>query len=447
MEGELTRLESDHFPIVLEINSRTKSIHLTKSAFSDDNIDIYPKRAKWIPRIADQITKMLNSSEILMFKQELITRSEMNDPLNQFGCHNYHIKSVILNARKTAKTLTTFYHTNGVQLIIPAIKVFRAKIISQLTYGTQVMTRDKFPELEAVQTSFIRSIMAIPPCVPNSVIRLEIGTQSIESIICTLKINYWLKLTLEPQGLASHILIDNFKSIWNNTTLNKLQYLGFSMQSIVQMGSETARVNIKQRIRDVDYQIHLEQARKYRHNDRFFIPMPYLSNLNISKCRKAFTWVRMNVLPSAVLEGRYNKTPYAERLCPCGKREIETNVHVILHCSLYDHLRSLLITPLLDHQILNSEYSRINYLLSDHKKETTLEPLPTGSTSSLSYPLRLHSLIPGHSPPMSVYMKFSFFVLICLTLHLFTFNRICNFTALSLSLERSLWLNSSRLYL
>ena len=51
--------------------------------------------------------------------------------------------------------------------------------------------------------------------------------------------------------------------------------------------------------------------------------------------------IRCGVAPIRLETGRYEGLPENERLCPvCSLQEIESEVHVITKCSLYDDLRN-----------------------------------------------------------------------------------------------------------
>ena len=66
-----------------------------------------------------------------------------------------------------------------------------------------------------------------------------------------------------------------------------------------------------------------------------------------AKYRTAFTLAHFNVLPSALLEGRFSKIPVNEWICPYGTGVTEYVEHVILHCNMYEECRKKLISPIL----------------------------------------------------------------------------------------------------
>ena len=64
-------------------------------------------------------------------------------------------------------------------------------------------------------------------------------------------------------------------------------------------------------------------------------PANYLYQITAPRYSFAFSTARFNCFPSGLSKGRFNNTPYGERICPCGKEIIETLAHIILECSLY----------------------------------------------------------------------------------------------------------------
>ena len=56
--------------------------------------------------------------------------------------------------------------------------------------------------------------------------------------------------------------------------------------------------------------------------------------------RTAFSRFRGGLLALACNEGRYNNTPFAKRLCPLCKSDIETEYHFLLVCPNLRQIRS-----------------------------------------------------------------------------------------------------------
>ena len=83
--------------------------------------------------------------------------------------------------------------------------------------------------------------------------------------------------------------------------------------------------------------------------------------------RTAFSRFRYGLLTLACNEGRYNNTPFVERLCPLCKSDIETEYHFLLVCPNLRQIRSKYISfiwytyPSVDKfiQLCTSENKRI----------------------------------------------------------------------------------------
>lgn len=57
--------------------------------------------------------------------------------------------------------------------------------------------------------------------------------------------------------------------------------------------------------------------------------------------KKAVSQLRLGILPIRLETARYLRplVPEAERVCYCNSGEIENEVHLLFHCTKYDHLR------------------------------------------------------------------------------------------------------------
>ena len=65
-----------------------------------------------------------------------------------------------------------------------------------------------------------------------------------------------------------------------------------------------------------------------------FILPTYMTSIIPPICRRAFL-ARLHVLPSNLLEGRFQGIPYSDRLCPCDSGKVEIVEHVLLYCHFY----------------------------------------------------------------------------------------------------------------
>ena len=104
-------------------------------------------------------------------------------------------------------------------------------------------------------------------------------------------------------------LFDSFQSAWKLQLTNEIRQMGFCTNVLLAMGHVRAKAALKQRIWDIELQEHMSQVGKYSvvTNNAFTISA-YLTRTMSTMTRRAFTLVRLNVLPSKLMEGRFQQT-------------------------------------------------------------------------------------------------------------------------------------------
>ncbi|XP_053119402.1 uncharacterized protein LOC128330468 [Hemicordylus capensis] len=283
------------------------------------------------------------------------------------GSRNAHLKSTLLTAQSTTNLITSFHFSRGASYIPAAVKLFVSKVHSQVLYGAQIGPVSNFMALETLQSKFLRSILLVPRCVPNAALRREVGMIRLETCYWRTIILFWLKFVFSCVGLAPLIKTDCFRFKWQTQIADKLAHYGFSQDEIIKLGYDRARIEIKQRIMDMELQEEVASLPKNIFlGDQIFNTKPasYLSLVTIPKFRRALTLARLNALPSAVMEGGFKGTPFSARLCPCGSGQVETIAHAILYCNFYRDTRLRLVSPLLQHFPGHLDDFYLKYLLS-----------------------------------------------------------------------------------
>ena len=84
-----------------------------------------------------------------------------------------------------------------------------------------------------------------------------------------------------------------------------------------------------------------------------------------TKTRRAFTLVRLNVLPSKLMKGRFQHMPISDCLYPCNDGQVETVGHVLLYCPFYRDLCTDLLRPIILRYPGRPDKFYIRLLLSD----------------------------------------------------------------------------------
>ena len=129
---------------------------------------------------------------------------------------------------------------------------------------------------------------------------------------------------------------DHYISNWSQAIAFKIKSLGIDLDSLANYGESHIFQTIKRIIQDVDVQgIHAGAGGSFspRALGLSYIPNVvalYFSNLTIPSCRTSFMLARLNVFPSAMVEGRYRKIPHIERTCRYSSMELDTICHILL---------------------------------------------------------------------------------------------------------------------
>lgn len=290
------------------------------------------------------------------------------------GSRRAHGEYVALNAQKSSSAIIQYMKTKGGHYLPAALRLFQAKTLAQLLYGSQLGPPPNIMILERIQSKFLRAILEVPRDISNVKLRLESGQTKIEAKFWIAILSYWLKLCYLPAGLAPLVLQDTYKSSWIHQIEQKIAAVGLSVTTLLGMGYERARATIKQLILDIERQNDVSNVSELyvREDLKYIVNAPsYFTQLENHNHRRAFTLARLRGLPSAVSEGRYKKIPWNQRLCPCGSEEVETTEHVLLYCPYYRNIRATLITPLLIQFPGRSQQQYMNLLLSDTNPDVT----------------------------------------------------------------------------
>ena len=159
---------------------------------------------------------------------------------------------------------------------------------------------------------------------------------------------------------------DSFQTEWKLELTKEIRQMGFSTNVLLAMGHVGAKAALKQRIWDIELQEHMSQSGKYSvvTNNAFTISSN-LTSTRTTKTRRAFTLVRLNVLPSKLMEGRFQHTPISDCLCPCHDGQVETVGHVLLYCLFYRDLCTNLLSPIILRYPGSPDEFYIKLLLSD----------------------------------------------------------------------------------
>ena len=95
----------------------------------------------------------------------------------------------------------------------------------------------------------------------------------------------------------------------------------------------------------------------------------YLNTVKNFKHRKYFTRLRLSNHPLRIETGRYFGELRHERICKfCSLKEVESESHFLLFCTLYDHLRIPFYSE------LNKHFTSFNDFSDEQKLQVIMKP-------------------------------------------------------------------------
>ncbi len=86
--------------------------------------------------------------------------------------------------------------------------------------------------------------------------------------------------------------------------------------------------------------------------------------------RSTFAKFRCGILPLNIEVGRYRGVKVEDRICPMCKAGIESEIHFLLECNVYDRGNFLYETEIDSNLLSNDE--KLKILMSEHQKATSV---------------------------------------------------------------------------
>ena len=277
-----------------------------------------------------------------------------------------------ISVQKSRHALVKFFHSKGGKLVTLALKVFSGRVISQMLYGIEIwgMNQNNLHHLEVGQNKFLRHILVAPQGTPAAHLRTETGMVSIKARATLAIFSYYKRVMDMPDHrLPKRCMIEQWKSGgWATSAQNLLK--SKSLSTDIFIFSE-----VKRMLRDWLYKSDNDQDLALIHSSGFshwyrllktnHSRAQYLDALTFAPLRTAFTELRFQTMPTAVLDGRYMNVPKHLRVCICGAGEIEDVLHYLLYCHLYQNPREKLLGNILAALQEESPQTKVVRLLLD----------------------------------------------------------------------------------
>ena len=252
-------------------------------------------------------------------------------------------------------------------------KIFDSKIQPILTYGAELWFPHNANDIEIVHTKFCKYVLKLPWQASNAFVRGELGRFKLNCYYILKPIRYWLRL-LEMSDTRMHKQFykcqykwaENGDTCWALHIKNILFQSGFGYAWLNQgVGNKTMFLSeFRQKFKDVSLQIWNEEIREssrlsnYRLVKINFGIEPYINSIDNLYSRSLLLRFRGGILPLLCNKGVYYSIPWAQRICPLCKLDVETEYHFLLICPKLSTIREKLLP-----RYLYENPSEIKYII------------------------------------------------------------------------------------
>jgi len=243
-----------------------------------------------------------------------------------------------------------------------ACKLFDSLIRPILTYSCEIWgvyqkhdfeKWDKNP-IEKVQLRFCKYFLGVSNKASNIATRAELGRFPLLTFIDNLSFKYFNHLLSLPDNsytkqalLISQSLHENNKSCYYTNLLQVSSFynLDLNFKNIISNPNLEKNYNKMQETYFKHWKKLIDNSRKlcfYKTFKDFYEPEIYLDLPYDFEQRRQFTKFRISNHSLAIETGRYNNQNNSndQRICLfCSNNEVETEIHMLCNCSLYNDIR------------------------------------------------------------------------------------------------------------
>ena len=105
-----------------------------------------------------------------------------------------HRIAALRTAKITTQAIIRFFYTQGAAYIPAALRVFNAKVVNQVLYGSQIWLSAFNIDVERIQSSFLYKIFGLPHCVSYAALCLEAGQYRLQFLLWIRFFKFWFRV-------------------------------------------------------------------------------------------------------------------------------------------------------------------------------------------------------------------------------------------------------------
>jgi hypothetical protein len=289
----------------------------------------------------------------------------------------YTVNELYQTANRSLNVLICRYYNLGGVSVDIFKKLFDSYVKPIMTYGSAIWGLNQYPNMKRLQLRAAKFILGIPRRCSNASSLGDLGWEPYTVLLKTEAVRYLCRLrnmdvSRFPKQIHLWTLSLSGKS-WEKR-MKKLTTdldMDYVWHTELINSKETARVaaqNLAVFERGKWYQDMWNNTKLnyYRIHKRHFEPAVYTACLPRQQ-RSAMALLRSGCFPLAIETGRWTKpkTPVEHRVCPFCPGQVETEIHFLLQCSMYDDLlynleiKAKLVIPDYDNLPVLTKYSCI----------------------------------------------------------------------------------------
>ena len=259
------------------------------------------------------------------------------------------------------------------------LKLFDSKIKPILLYGCEIWGFVGIPDVEIVTTNYYRKLLGLRKNCSVIFVQSELGRLPLSCSIYQRIIRFWVKIVTNQNKAVfkayknQRFLANTGVKCWAKEVKDLLFSSGFGRVWIEQDNIPEPDLflsEFSQRCIDMARQewhskfMGSTMLRNYR---KFKSSLSFEKYLNMGLSTSTINWIarlRGAMLRIRVNEGRWNRTPFENRICPvCNLRQIEDEEHLLFHCPVWNGYRDQLL------QFANFQKFNLSLMLHNANRE------------------------------------------------------------------------------
>ena len=267
-------------------------------------------------------------------------------------------------------------------------KLYESLVQSVIDYGAAIWGTQEYSCISAVQNRACRYFMGLGKYAPNIALQGDTGWKHPyhKQWLCVIRL--WCRLVNMSQSrinkrvFAWALRLGKKNWCWRVTEFCKDRHLANICNTELYLSGSSVRDKVDKALWDHCSQVWntklnrdsairgqgRNKLRTYKLFKNDICAEPYLSRVINKRERSCLAKLRCGVAPLHIETGRYIGLPVHERRCPICDSDVESEIHFMMHCSIYVDLREQLFLSAsnIDPSFLTmSDVDKMCFLLSN----------------------------------------------------------------------------------